>query len=178
METEEVNKKKGFGALIAIASIAIPLVVALLYLTPRVDFGFDITFLPLLNAIINGTTFITLIFAFVAIKRRDIELHKTLMKSAIIMSLLFLVSYIMYHLGSEPTEYCNDGTIRSIYFFILVSHIVLAGVIVPLVLISYVRAINEKFDKHKKIAKITLPIWLYVTLTGVIVYVMISPCYV
>jgi putative membrane protein len=133
--------------------------------------------LPLFNAIINGTTFLLLLAALMAIKNRNIVLHKRLMTTAIALSLVFLVCYVLFHASTEPTKFGGEGRIRSVYFFLLLTHILLAIVIVPLVLITYVRAIAEKFDKHRKIARITLPIWLYVTLTGVIVYLMIAPYY-
>lgn len=99
------------------------------------------------------------------------------MSSAILVSVLFLLSYVAYHLTTSSTPYGGEGWDRKIYFFILITHIVLSAAIVPMVLITYVRALSEKFDKHKKIARITLPIWLYVTITGVVVYLMISPYY-
>jgi putative membrane protein len=170
-------KENKLMPLIIGASIVIPLAVAFLYFAPKLDLGFDITFLPKLNAIINGTTSMVLILAFVAIKNKNITLHKRLMTSAIILSVLFLLSYVTYHAASESTKFGGEGAIKSIYYFILISHILLAIVIVPLVLISYVRALSEKFDKHRKIARYTLPLWLYVTITGVIVYLMISPYY-
>ena len=99
------------------------------------------------------------------------------MKTSIFLSLVFLVMYIMYHMTTDPTPYGGEGIIRAVYFFILISHIVLSVFIVPMVLVTYVRAISKMFDKHKKIARITYPIWLYIAVTGVIVYLMISPYY-
>ena len=161
-----------------ILSILIPIVVAVLYLIPKnFEVGESILILPKLNAIINGTTFIVLIGAFISILRRNVVLHKRLMLSALILSVLFLLSYVTYHSLTESTPYGGEGVLRTIYFVILLTHILLAIAIVPLVLITFSRALSEKFDKHKKIARITLPIWLYVTLTGVVVYIMISPYY-
>lgn len=164
--------------LIGIVSALIPVVVAVLYFLPKnIEVGDEIYILPRINAIINGTTFLILILAFRAIKRGDRERHQQLMVSALILSVLFLLSYVSYHFLAESTPYGGTGTMRYVYFFILLSHILLAIIIVPLVLITFSRALSEKFDKHKKIARITLPIWLYVTLTGVLVYLMISPYY-
>ncbi len=179
MEVESVNKEKKFLPYIIGAAIAIPVVVAILAFAPRLEFldGFNLFLLPLFNAIINGTTFLVLLLAFWAIRNKNIVLHKRLMTTAIALSLLFLVSYVLFHAATEQTKFGGEGGIRTIYFIILVTHILLAIIIVPLVLISYVRAISEKFDKHRKIARVTLPIWLYVTLTGVIVYLMIAPYY-
>jgi putative membrane protein len=161
------------------ASILIPIVVVVLFFAPRFEIipGFDYYILPLVNAIINALTFFILIGALVAIKNKNIPLHRFLMTSAIVLSTIFLLSYVTYHTATEPTKFGGEGLIKSFYFFILISHILLAIVIVPLVLISYVRALSEKFDQHRKIARITLPLWLYVTSTGVIAYLLISPYY-
>jgi putative membrane protein len=170
-------QKKNLTPLIVAISILIPVAVAILFFAPKLDVGSKLTFLPALNAVINGTTTILLIVAFIAIKKKNVELHRKLMQTAIGLSVLFLLSYIIYHATSEPTTYGGEGTLKVIYYFILISHIILAAAIVPLVLISFVRALSEKFDKHRKIARITLPLWLYVTITGVIVYLMIAPYY-
>jgi putative membrane protein len=170
-------QKKNLTPLIVAISILIPVAVAILFFAPKLDVGSKLTFLPAFNAVINGTTTILLIVAFIAIKKKNVELHRKLMQTAIGLSVLFLLSYIIYHATSEPTTYGGEGTLKVIYYFILISHIILAAAIVPLVLISFVRALSEKFDKHRKIARITLPLWLYVTITGVIVYLMIAPYY-
>ncbi|MFN7014026.1 MAG: DUF420 domain-containing protein [Bacteroidia bacterium] len=170
-------QKKNLTPFIVAVSIIIPVAVAILFFAPKLDVGSKLTFLPALNAFLNGTTSVLLIAAFIAIKNKNIELHRKLMLSAVGLSVLFLLSYITYHATSEPTIYGGEGALKSIYYFVLISHIILAAVIVPLVLISFVRALSEKFDKHRKIARITLPLWLYVTITGVIVYLMIAPYY-
>ncbi|MGK0280287.1 MAG: putative membrane protein [Litorivivens sp.] len=110
-------------------------------------------------------------------KNKRVGLHKALMTAALVFSALFLLSYVAFHLTTPSTKFGGEGTIKIIYLTILLTHIVLSIVVVPLVLISYVRGLSQKFDKHRKIARITLPIWLYVTLTGVLVYLMISPYY-
>ena len=179
MSADTVNKEKKFLPYIIAAAIAITVVVAVLAFAPRLEFldGFNVYLLPLFNAIINGSTFLVLLMALFAIKRKNITLHRRLMTAAIALSLVFLLSYVLFHASTEQTKFGGEGSIRTIYFIILVTHILLAIIIVPLVLISYVRAISEKFDKHRKIARVTLPIWLYVTFTGVIVYLMIAPYY-
>lgn len=180
METKAIqNKEKKFIPYIVAAGIAIPIVVTILAVAPKMEIlgDFNYHLLPLFNAIINGSTFFVLLAALWAIKNRNIVLHKRLMTFAIVLSVLFLLSYVTFHAATEPTKFGGEGFIKSLYFFLLISHILLAIAIVPLVLISYVRALSEKFDQHRKIAKITLPIWLYVTSTGVIVYLMIAPYY-
>lgn len=164
--------------LIIVVSIVVPALVALLYLMPKDgEVSKEVYLLPLFNAIVNGTTTVVLIAAFIAIRKKNRKLHQQLMLTALVLSVLFLLSYVTYHSLTESTHYGGEGVMKTIYLFILLTHIVLAIAIVPLVLITFVRALSEKFDKHKKIARVTLPLWLYVTITGVIVYLMISPYY-
>jgi len=179
MEDNLLEKK--FSKFIVIVSILIPVVVAILFSTKLKDFGINVTplsFLPPIYATINGITAIVLVAGVLAIKKGNIKLHQRLMTTAIALSVAFLVMYVAYHMTSDATSFGGKGMIKLIYFFILISHILLSIVVIPLVLITYVRALASKFDKHKKIAKITFPIWLYVAVTGVVVYLMISPYYV
>ena len=137
-----------------------------------------LTFLPPVYAFINAITAIFLTIAYIAIKRKKIILHERLMKISIGLSVIFLVMYVAYHMTSDPTPYGGEGIIRSVYYFILISHVILSIGIIPLVLVTYVRAISKLFVDHKKIARYTFPIWMYIAVTGVIVYLMISPYYV
>jgi putative membrane protein len=169
---------KKYTPLIVLLSVTIPIVVAILYLVPKqADLPTFIKQLPKLNALINGTTFFMLIAGLLAIKNKNIKRHKFFMWSALTLSVVFLLSYVTYHALAPNTHYGGEGFMKYVYFFVLFSHILLSAVIVPLVLITLSRALSEKYDKHKKIAKITLPLWLYVALTGVLVYIMISPYY-
>ncbi|MFD0777436.1 DUF420 domain-containing protein [Flavobacterium myungsuense] len=157
------------------------MVVAILFGVKLKDFGYDVeplSFLPPIYATTNGITALVLIAAVIAIKNGKRKLHETLMKIAIGLSVLFLVMYVAYHMTADSTPFGGEGIIRYVYFFLLISHIILSIIIIPLVLITYVRALAQRFDAHKKIAKITFPIWLYVAVTGVIVYLMIAPYYV
>jgi len=170
-----MTKKNKYGIWIKIISVVIPLVVATLF---RVKIDYDLpVFLPPIYATINAITALLLVFALMAIKRKKIALHQRLMQSCIVLSLLFLVMYIAYHMTTDPTPFLGEGSVKILYFFILISHIILSVALIPLVLISYVRAFQKEFPEHKKISKITFPIWLYVAVTGVIVYIMISPYY-
>ena len=128
-------------------------------------------------ASINGLTAVLLIVAVVAIKNGKRALHQNLMTTCIVLSLLFLLMYVAYHMTSDSTPYGGEGVLRYVYFFVLVSHILLSIVIIPLVLRTYAKAYLKQFEKHRKLAKITFPIWLYVAITGVVVYLMISPYY-
>ena len=137
-----------------------------------------LNFLPPIYATINALTAVLLIFAFMAIKQKKITMHERLMKISIGLSVVFLLMYVAYHMTSDPTPFGGKGIIKGVYYFILISHILLSIGIIPMVLVTYVRAISKLFEDHKKIAKITFPIWLYIAITGVIVYLMISPYYV
>lgn len=167
--------KKTINNLIIAVSIAIPLVVAILFRV-KVE-GYDFSFLPPIYASINGLTAMLLLVALWAIKNGKKALHERLMKTNIGLSLLFLVMYVAYHMTSHSTAFGGVGAIRIVYYFILITHILLSIAVVPLVLFTFLRAYNEEFARHKKLARITFPIWLYVATTGVIVYVMISPYY-
>ncbi|HEY6142598.1 MAG TPA: DUF420 domain-containing protein [Flavobacterium sp.] len=178
MKNNSLEQK--FNKFIVIVSIVIPVVVAILFGVKLKDFGYEVeplSFLPPIYASINGITAVVLVVAVLAIKNGKRKLHEQLMTTAICLSVSFLVMYVAYHMTSESAKFGGEGIIRYVYFFILISHILLSIAVIPLVLISYVRALAKKFDRHKRIAKITFPIWLYVAVTGVVVYLMISPYY-
>ncbi len=176
--TSEVEKK--YNKWIIVLSVLIPVAVAVLFRVNLKKLGFDVTplsFLPPIYASINGITAIILITALWAVKNKKIKLHERLMKMAILCSVLFLVMYVAYHMTSDSTAFGGEGIIRYVYYFILITHIFLSIGVIPFVLITYVRALSKRFDMHKKIARITFPIWLYVAITGVVIYLMISPYY-
>ncbi|MGA1771190.1 MAG: DUF420 domain-containing protein [Flavobacteriaceae bacterium] len=173
MSEKETLKYKNW---IIVLSVAIPVAVALLFMV-RIPNVAPLGFLPPIYAMINATTAVILLFALVAIKRKNILLHERLMKLAIFLSCVFLVMYVAYHMTSDPTPYGGTGVLRWVYYFILITHILLSIGIIPMVLVTYVRAISKHFISHKRIAKITFPIWLYIAVTGVVVYLMISPYY-
>jgi putative membrane protein len=180
MDSPDLDSAKKYNKWIVVLSIVIPLIVALLFGINLRDLGFDVeplTFLPPIYATINGFTALILVIAFWAIKNKHIVLHENLMTTAIGCSAAFLVMYVAYHMTSDSTKFGGEGVSKYIYYFILLTHILLSIVIIPFVLITYVRAITNDIEKHKKIAKITFPMWLYVAITGVIVYIMISPYY-
>ncbi len=168
-------EKKSKPWIIAV-SIVVPIVVAVLF-SVKIE-GYDTSFLPPVYATLNGLTALFLVAGVISIKNRKVEIHRKLMTSAIVFSALFLVLYVIYHSTSDSTPFGGEGWIRPVYFTLLISHILLSIVIIPLVLFTYVRALAERFDKHRKIARITFPIWLYVAISGVVVYLMISPYYV
>jgi len=175
MKNKTKTTKRKYQLWVNVVSVAIPIVVALLFKVrlPNVE---PLSFLPPIYASINGLTALLLVSALIAIKNNKRRLHEGLMKTAIACSLLFLVMYVAYHMTSDPSSY--EGPVATLYFSILISHILLSIIVIPLVLISYVRAFLGEYESHKKIVKFAYPIWLYVAVTGVIVYIMISPYYV
>lgn len=174
--TKTIERKDPYQKLIIALSIAIPVVVAVLFGIPKVK-GYDTSFLPPIYATINGLTALLLIVAVMAVRRGNQLLHERLMKVCIGLSALFLVMYVIYHITSEATSYGGEGAIRYVYFFILITHILLSIGVIPFVLFTFVRALTGRFESHRRLAKITYPLWLYVAVTGVIVYLMISPYY-
>ncbi len=173
----DLVRERKFNRLITVVSIVIPLVVAVLFRVklPNVD---PLSFLPPIYASINGLTALLLLGAVWAIKNGKRKLHQNVMTFCIGLSVLFLVMYVAYHMTAESTPFGGEGFVKYVYFFILISHIVLSIAIIPLVLKTYAKAYLKKFEAHRKLARITFPIWLYVAITGVVVYIMISPYYV
>lgn len=173
--SEQIDYEKKYKKLIIVLSVVIPLAVAALF-GIKIE-GADTSFLPPVYATINALTAIFLIVALILIKQKKRKAHENVMKFNILLSVLFLLMYVVYHMTSDPTSYGGPGHLRLLYFVILISHIVLSVAIIPLVLFTYVKAWSGKYAQHRKLAKIAFPIWLYVAITGVIVYLMISPYY-
>ncbi len=170
------KNEKNYRILIITLSVLIPLVVAALFRV-KIDMQLPV-FLPPVYAGINAVTSVVLICSLWAIKNKKVKLHELLMKVALGLSALFLVLYVLYHMTSASTPYGGEGIMRPVYYFILISHILLSLAVVPFVLITFLRGITGDFEKHKKIARYAFPLWLYVAVTGVLVYLMISPYYV
>ena len=185
--------EKRYYWIIGILSVLIPVVVALLLFMPKkMAFGSGwIQFLPHLNGTINSATSVALILGFLFIKRKKIQLHRLSMIISFCLGSVFLVSYVIYHSSTQPTtfgdlngngileqhELFEIGLLRELYLFILISHIILAAIVVPFVLLAMYYGLSNKLAKHRKIVKYTFPIWLYVSISGVVVYLMISPYY-
>lgn len=186
-------KQKNLNVFITIVSIAIPVVVAVLFVIPKpnVDAGFDVKVMPFFHACLNSATAVLLLASLYFIKNGRRTAHKWANLSAVGLSVLFLLSYVTYHFLTDSTKFGDMdhngvvdaaeiaavGSIRYMYFFLLLTHILLAIVIVPLVLFTLLRGFQSDWPKHRRIARITWPIWFYVAITGVIVYIMISPYY-
>lgn len=167
--------KEPYRKLIIGLSVILPLAVAVLF---RVKIpGYNFSFLPPIYATINGLTALLLVTAVIAIKQGKRSLHEALVKTCLGLSLTFLIMYVAYHMTSDSTPFGGTGMIRYVYFFILITHIVLSVVIIPIVLFTYARGLAGNFERHRRLAKWAFPLWLYVAITGVVVYLMISPYY-
>lgn len=171
------NDAKARSFIIAVSVIIFAAITFLSRIKLDVELGFDEHLFAKLNATINTIVSVLLVAGLVAIKNKKQVLHKRIMLSAMGLSCLFLLSYICHHLFTGETKFGGEGAIRSVYFFILGTHIVLAGIILPFILFTAYRALIGEWPKHKKLARITWPIWFYVAVTGVVVYFMISPYY-
>lgn len=143
----------------------------------KIDTAVDFTFLPGVYSTINGIVAVFLIAALLAIKKGNASLHRKLMTAAMGLSAVFLLCYVLYHITTPETKFCQEGGIRYVYFFLLITHIVLAAIIFPFILFTYIRAYTHQFAKHVRLAKWVFPLWLYVALTGPILYLMLLPCY-
>lgn len=175
----EGDNYKKMRLLVNIISVLLPLIVGAMFQFKFSDFvwPFDVHVLPLINAILNGATALVLIASLVAVKNKNIDLHEKLIYVGMVLSLLFLVVYIMYHTTAGHTKFGGEGTIRTVYFFLLITHIILAAIQAPFVLYAFLYGYTGQIEKHQKIVKFSYPIWLYVSITGVICYLMISPYY-
>ena len=175
------KKDSLFIPLIIGLSIIIPIVVALLMLFPTVfhieSANYNFSSLPFFHAILNGSTAVLLVTGFILIKNKRTKLHKRAMLSAFVLSAIFLVSYVISKLTNDPVPYGGEGMIRYLYFFILISHIILSIPVLPLALFSIYRGITGEVEKHKSLVKWTFPIWIYVAVSGVLVYLFMSPYY-
>jgi putative membrane protein len=171
------NDKKA-GWLIGIFSFVVfAVIISLGRIQLQVNLGFDVHIFATINAVVNSIIAVTLVAALIAVKNKKFMLHKKLMFAALILSILFLVSYIAHHLLAGETKFGGVGTIKTIYYFVLITHIILAAVILPFILFTAYRGLTAEFTMHKKLARITWPLWFYVAVTGPIVYLMISPYY-
>ena len=176
----ELTSNKVLERKMNIASIIISIAVLALVILMRqvkLNIDFDFGFLPPFHAVLNSLASVALLFALYFIKNKNIKAHQNSIHLALGLSALFLLSYVVYHFTTEETRYCMDGNIRYVYFFLLITHVVLAAVILPFILLTYTRAYTNQFVRHKRMARWVFPLWLYVTITGPICYLMLKPCY-
>ncbi|WLV25438.1 DUF420 domain-containing protein [Aciduricibacillus chroicocephali] len=179
-ETADLKQRNYTPIIWSVSVVAVIIILALNYLprsTTNTIFGFNLTIMPLANAFLNGISFILLVCALVMIKKGNIAAHRNFIFSAFITTFLFLISYLSYHAMAGSTSFGGDGFMKYLYYFILITHVFLSIVLLPLSLFTLTKGLNMDMTKHKRIARWTMPIWLYVSLTGVFVYVLISPYY-
>lgn len=176
VNTNAIEKNEPYRKLAIALSVIVPVAVGLLFGMPKIK-GYDFGFLPPVYASLNGMTAILLVAAFVAIKNGNRRLHERLMKTCLFLSSLFLILYVIYHITTESTPFGAQGAVRYIYFFFLITHILLSIGVIPMVLFTFIRALGGNFERHRALARFTFPLWLYVAVSGVIVYLMISPYY-
>jgi len=168
-------KKLDIAAYI-ISVAVIGLVIAMRPAT-RYEVGFDTTWMPGFNALANTIASVFLIMALVFIKTKNIAMHRNMVFGAMFCSFIFLLTYVVYHFTTPETSYCKEGTIKTVYFIILISHIILAGLSLPFILLTFNRGLSMDVERHRRIAKWVYPVWLYVMITGPLVYLMLRPCY-
>ena len=178
MSTAPVNiqLEKRLNVLAWILSVVVLLLVGLM-LRYKFETGVDFGFLPPLHASLNALTAVILLFAFYFIKNKEVEKHRRAIYAAMACSALFLISYVLYHFTTPETKYGGEGAMRTVYFFFLITHVVLAGLILPFILFTFTRAYTGQFERHKKMARWVFPLWLYVALTGPVCYLMLRPYY-
>ena len=175
----DLDKNKKIKRIIIVVSILVPVLVGFLNwgLSKNVEVSFDLTIFPKINAIINSVVSILLVVGLYFIKVKELVKHRIVMGSAFALSILFLFSYVFYHSLAQSVPFGGEGIVRNIYFFILLSHIILAAVVMPFILYTFYFALTDQLNKHRKLAKYTWLVWFYVSVTGVVVYLMISPYY-
>ena len=171
------NDRKARRLILIFSIIVFAAIIALGRMKLNIHVGFDPHIFATINATINSAVGFLLIAGFIAVKSKRFLLHKRIMLTAIILSSIFLISYILHHLLAGETKFGGTGTIRYVYYFILGTHVLLAAIILPLILFTAYRALISEYEKHKRIVRITWPVWFYVAVTGVAVYWMISPYY-
>ena len=170
----ELGKKLQVAAYVVTAAV---LLLVGLMRRVKIDLGVDFSFLPPVHATFNVIVAILLVVALVAIKKKNLDLHRKSIFGAMFFSFLFLLSYVLYHFTTEETLYCGVGALRTVYFILLISHIILAAVSLPFILITFIRGFTYQVEKHRKIARWVWPIWFYVAVTGPLCYLMLKPCY-
>lgn len=170
----ELAKKLNIGAIVV--SVVVLFIVGFMRQV-KLDSGIDFTFLPPVYSSLNALCAVFLGLALYSIKNKNIDRHRLFINIAFGLSILFLVCYVLYHFTTPETPFCKTGTIRYVYFFLLITHIVLAAIILPFILFTYIRGYTWQIEKHRKMAKIVFPLWFYVAVTGPIIYFMLKDCY-
>ncbi len=167
---------KRLNWLATIVSVVVLLLVSVMRQVPRIDLGIDFSFLPAVYSVLNACVAVVLVIGLNHIRNKRIAQHKRMMTTAVILSSLFLVMYVLYHFTSAEVKYCGTGIVRTFYFLLLTTHVSLAAVSFPFILFTYIRGFTSQIERHKKISRYVFWVWLYVAITGPIVYLMVRPC--
>jgi len=170
------NREKILNRLAIGVSVIVFIVVGMMRRV-KIQTDIDFSFLPAVNAAINSTTAVLLLLGLWKIKQKNVQAHRKIMTTAIVLSALFLLSYVLYHFTTPETRYGGEGLSHTIYLILLATHIVLAGAILPFILFTYIRALTGQYERHKKLARWVFPFWLYVAITGPVIYFMLRPYY-
>ena len=172
-----IKLEKKLNRIAWVITIVVILLVSTMHMLPKFFDGINLSFLPATYSALNALTAVLLVLALYFIKNGQVEKHQKTMTAALLTSILFMVGYVLYHLTYDDTKYGGEGSIRYVYFFLLITHIVSAGVILPFILFTYIRALTNQFERHKKMARWVYWVWLYVAVTGPVLYLMIEPYY-
>ncbi len=172
-----MENKKIFWFIGIVTIAVLALIIAAYFVTIEIFHLDKISFIPPANATLNGLSFVSLLTAFYFIKKKNIRMHMIFIMLALFFTGIFLILYLIYHFTTPPTEFGGEGPVRYLYFLILITHISLAAVILPLVMFTLIKAIQKDFFTHRKVARYTFPLWLYVSITGVLIYLFNSPYY-
>lgn len=173
---ENLRLEKRLNLLAYVVS-AVVLILVMMMRRIKVDVGIDFSFLPPVHASLNALAAVILVFAYMFIRKKNVQAHRRAIYAAMVCSALFLLSYVLYHFTTPETRFGGEGTIRYVYFFILITHVVLAAVILPFILLTFNRAYTAQYERHRKMARWVFPLWLYVAITGPICYLMLRPYY-
>lgn len=177
IEANKALEKKLNIACIVISIVALAAVIVSGNESLKWHTNIDFSFLPAFHSSVNAVTALILIMALYFIKNGNVSMHRKSIYAAMVLSFIFLCSYLLYRFTNDETSFCKEGFIRYIYFFLLISHIILAGLILPFIFFTFIRAYTEQFDRHKKMARWVFPLWLYVAITGPVIYLMLKDCY-
>lgn len=176
LQAPDIELEKRLNRLAYVVS-AIVLLLVILMRRVKIQTDIDFSFLPPIHASLNALCAVILLVAFYFIKNKQVEYHRRAIYAAMLCSALFLISYVLYHFTTPETRYGGVGVIRAVYFFILITHVVLAAVILPFILLTFTRAYTHQFERHKKMARWVFPLWLYVAVSGPVCYLMLRPYY-
>ncbi len=174
---ENAALRKKLDIVAYILSVVVIAIVILMRPADRFPVDFDTSWMPGFNAAVNTLAGIFLLLALYFIKKKNIKAHRNMIFGAMVCSAFFLLTYVVYHFTTDETSFCKEGPIRTVYFIILISHIILAGLSLPFILLTFNRGFTYSIDKHKRLARYVYPVWLYVVFSGPIVYLMLKPCY-